>query len=557
MSTYKHPALKQLADQQVRFVPPPRRLEQLKRAERLLAEVSSDKQYPYQYVCFRVTDYRPDAYPDLLIGGEDLQNDLGLMIAELAGSLPAVPVDEMSEPVWTLEQMSEHLNVTTKTLNRWRKRGLIGLPVLCNGRRQVGFLPSLVGPFLDSNRERVQQSGRFSQMSEEEKDDILRRARRLARVTHSTLTEVSRRIARRLGRSAEAVRYTIKNFDRKHPEQALFPEVTGPLDAGAKQLIFNSYRRGMPVDTLARRFQRTRTSIYRVINEVRAQRLLDQPLDHIDNADFDNPAKEAEIMAPMPDAEAYEAARRGMRVPKDAPPELASLYEMPLLSREQEAHLFRQMNFLKHKAQKLCAQLEPSRARTEDLGAIEALRDQAQRIKEMLVNCNMRLVVSIAKRHSGQTDNFFELLSDGNMSLLRAVEKFDFSRGNKFSTYASWAIMKNFARSIPEEKHRRERYVTGHEELFDAAQDNRSDEHEIVASAEQATHKVNRLLEYLDPRERQIIRLRAGLDSGAEGMTLEKIGEQLGITKERVRQLNVRAMKKLRTLAEDQKLELL
>jgi RNA polymerase sigma factor (sigma-70 family) len=79
----------------------------------------------------------------------------------------------------------------------------------------------------------------------------------------------------------------------------------------------------------------------------------------------------------------------------------------------------------------------------------------------------------------------------------------------------------------------------------------------VVASAEQATHKVNRLLAYLDPREQQIIRMRAGLDSGAEGMTLEKIGEQLGITKERVRQLNVRAMKKLRSLAEEQKVDLL
>jgi RNA polymerase primary sigma factor len=555
MSIYQHPALKQLADQQVRFVPPPRRLEQMKRAERLLAEVVLEKSYPYQYVCYRVTDYRPDAYPDLLIEGQDLQHDLGLLIAELAASLPAVPVEEVSEPVFTLEQMSEKLNVTTKTLNRWRKRGLIGLPVMLGGRRQVGFLDSLVGPFLDSNKERVQQSGKFSQMTEAEKEDILRRARRLARVASSTLTEVSRRIAQRLGRSTEAVRYTIKNFDREHPEQALFPEVTGPLDASAKQLIFNSYRRGIAVDTLARQFQRSRTSVHRVINEIRAQRLLDQPFDYISHPSFDDPALEGEILGDMPDMEGFEAARRGLRVPKDAPPELASLYETPLLNREQEAHLFRKMNYLKHKARKLRDQLEPTRARTEDLNAVEDLQHQAQHIKDLLVNCNMRLVVSIAKRHSAQTDNFFELLSDGNVSLLRAVEKFDFGRGNKFSTYASWAIMKNFARSIPEEKHRRERYVTGHEELFEAAPDNRSDEHEIVASAEQATHKVNRLLEYLDPRERQIIRLRAGLDSGAEGMTLEKIGEQLGITKERVRQLNVRAMKKLRSLAEKQKVE--
>jgi len=265
------------------------------------------------------------------------------------------------------------------------------------------------------------------------------------------------------------------------------------------------------------------------------------------------------IMASMPDAEEFETSRRQLRVPKDAPPELASLYEVPLLNKEQEQHLFRKMNYLKHKAAQLrkrlilpSGRINSARVRTHDLDQIEELLDQANAIKDQLINCNMRLVVSIAKRHAAQTDNFFELLSDGNVSLIRAVEKFDYSRGNKFSTYASWAIMKNYARSIPEEKHRRERYVTGHEDLFDAAPDTRTDEQECLASAEQATHKVNRLLEYLDPRERQIIRMRAGLDN-SEGMTLEKIGEQLGITKERVRQLNVRAMKKLRSLAETRK----
>jgi RNA polymerase sigma factor (sigma-70 family) len=538
-------------------------MEQLARAERLLAEIDPGKQYPYQFVCYRITDFRPDAYPDLLIDGKDLQHDLGLFLAELAQSMPAVPVEAVTEAVLTLDEMSKKLNVTPKTISRWRKRGLIGLPVLYKGRRQVGFLPSLVDPFLLANKGRVERGGRFSQLSDAERDDIVRRARRLARATAGTLTEVSRRIARRLGRSTETVRYTIKNFDRSHPEHALFPDVTGPLDVPTKQAIYSAYRKGVTVDTLAKRFQRTRSSMYRVLNEVRAQRLLEQPLDYIYHASFDEPAREAEILAPMPDAEAYEAQRRQMKVPKDAPPELAPLYQMPLLTKEQEQHLFRKMNYLKHKAHRQRQELrlptgrvDVGKARTQDLDQIEDLQRQAQEVKAHLINCNMRLVVSIAKRHAAQADNFFELLSDGNVSLIRAVEKFDYSRGNKFSTYASWAIMKNYARSIPEEKHRRERYLTGHEELFDAAPDTRSDEQECLASAEQASHRVNRLLEYLDPRERQIIRMRAGLDNHAEGMTLEKIGEQLGITKERVRQLNVRAMKKLRSLAEGDGAEL-
>src|SRR6202035_5220263 len=158
-------------------------------------------------------------------------------------------------------------------------------------------------PFLLTNKLRVERGGRFSQLTVDEKDDILRRARRLARVGTGTLTEVSRRIARRLGRSAETIRYTIKNFDREHPDQALFPNLTGPLDADTKQIIYSSYRRGIAVDTLAKRFQRTRTSMYRVINEVRAQRLLEQPLEYIPHPSFEEPANEVAILAPIPRAQ--------------------------------------------------------------------------------------------------------------------------------------------------------------------------------------------------------------------------------------------------------------
>jgi RNA polymerase primary sigma factor len=557
------PALKELAEQQVRFAPAAKRLEQLARAEKLLAEIDNDRQYPYQYVCFRITDFRSDAHAGLLIDGDVLEHDLCLVIEALARTTPAVPVEALAEPVVTLEQMSKRLNVSTKTITRWRDRGLVSRKVVANGRCQVGFVQSVVDHFLASNRDRVEKSAQFSQLTETEKEDIVRRAARLARVRGSTLTEITRRIARRLGRSPETIRYTLKNFDREHPGQALFPDATGPLDPEMKQAIFTSYRRGIDVTTLAKEVRRTPTSIYRVINEVRAERILAHPLEYIYHPCFDDRSKEAEIIADMPDAAAYEAKRRTMRAPKDVPAELASQYEWPLLTKDQEQHLFRKMNYLKFKADRLrsavrtpTGKIDPAHARSkQDLDRIEDLQARANEVKDLLVKANMRLVTSIAKKHSAQTDNFFELLSDGNMSLLRAVEKFDFGRGFKFSTYASWAIMKNFARSIPEEKHRRERYATGHEDLFDVAPDNRTDEQECLQSAELAAKQVNRLLEHLDPRERQILRLRAGLDEDRRQRTLEEIGKEMGITKERVRQLNVRIMKKLRDIAQSQHLE--
>ena len=277
------------------------------------------------------------------------------------------------------------------------------------------------------------------------------------------------------------MRYTIKNFDREHPEQALFPEVTGPLDEAAKKLIFNSFRRGIAVDTLAKRFQRTRTSMYRVINEVRAERLLEQPLDYISHTSFDDPIDGGRDHGP-------DAGYRGVRgrAPQDARPQGraagtgVALRDAAAEPRAGSAPV-PQDELPEAQGQPSCGKmLDPCRARTRRRSTrSRRTQNEAQTVKDMLINCNMRLVVSIAKRHAGQTNNFFELLSDGNMSLIRAVEKFDYSRGNKFSTYASWAIMKNFARTIPEEKHRRDRYVTGHEEMFEAAPDNRTDEHEV------------------------------------------------------------------------------
>jgi RNA polymerase primary sigma factor len=142
------------------------------------------------------------------------------------------------------------------------------------------------------------------------------------------------------------------------------------------------------------------------------------------------------------------------------------------------------------------------------------------------------------------------------MSLMRAVEKFDYARGNKFSTYATWAIMKNFARSIPDAKTHKQRYMTGHDELFEAKADVRTDEQEVLAAADAARARVSRLLEHLDARTREVIRMRTGLD-GSEEMTLEQIGQHFGITKERVRQINVRGMKQLREWAAKENVEVM
>ena len=311
---------------------------------------------------------------------------------------------------------------------------------------------------------------------------------------------------------------------------------------------------GLPDETPLEPFGRSALGRSRALTEVRARRLLEAKIGFVPHPSFDDPAARAEILRPTPGPADGKAPRR-TKAPKGLPPYLADLDDVPLLSREQEVHLFRKMNYLKSLANQLRDQVEPCRARTADLDAIERLQEEALAVKNQIIRANLRLVVSIAKRHVGPSNNFFELVSDGNMSLIRAVEKFDFARGNKFSTYASWAIMKNFARTIPEENDRRDRFVTGHEEMFEAAADTRIDEHEYESAQKRNQEAVKGMLGRLDDRERRIIVSRYGIN-GASEQTLEQLGRELGITKERVRQIESRARDKLRGLAEAQKLDL-
>jgi RNA polymerase primary sigma factor/RNA polymerase sigma factor len=176
-------------------------------------------------------------------------------------------------------------------------------------------------------------------------------------------------------------------------------------------------------------------------------------------------------------------------------------------------------------------------------------------VKNKIVQANLRLVVSIAKRHVGASGDLFGLISDGNVSLMRAVDKFDYTRGFKFSTYAHWAIRKNFARSIPDEFKHRERFRTSSEEIFQSREDARADHLAVEIDQQSRADQIGKILHTLDEREQQIIVLRFGLGQGSEPRTLKEVGEELGVTKERIRQLELRALAKLRNAAEREKID--
>ncbi|MFO0954594.1 MAG: hypothetical protein U0835_26210 [Isosphaeraceae bacterium] len=365
---YRHPALKQLKEQQARFAPRERRLEQIDRAELLLAEIDSSRCYPYEYLCFRITGFRPEGTPALVLEGEAVQHDLRRFVEDLSATVGQA-ADQAREPVLTVDAVSRQFNVSTRTVARWRDQGLVARRFVIDGRTKVAFLESSVRRFVDAHRDQVERGTRFRQLSDDERDEIVRRARRMAGAGGAGLIEIARRIARKLGRSTETVRTTLKAYDREHPDRPIFPAGAGPLDEEAKSSIYRQFRRGVSVEVLAREHDRTRSSIYRIVNEIRARRLQEVKIEYMAHPSFDEPGAGPLILAAMPVLADGKAPRR-TKPPKGLPPYLASLYEVPLLGRDQEMHLFRKMNYLKFLACRLRDRVDPARAKTGDLDEV-------------------------------------------------------------------------------------------------------------------------------------------------------------------------------------------
>jgi RNA polymerase sigma factor (sigma-70 family) len=174
---------------------------------------------------------------------------------------------------------------------------------------------------------------------------------------------------------------------------------------------------------------------------------------------------------------------------------------------------------------------------------LDRLHLQATLIRDRLVLANQALVVSIAKRHVQADLSLDELVSEALTPLLKAVEKFDATKGFKFSTYASWAIMKHFARIVPEHGQAARHIVSLGQEDLDLVLPGVADVDE--AEAFQRSKAVQQALEELDDRERAILTNRFSLDRQGEPRSLSELGKELGVSKERVRQIESKAMDKL------------
>lgn len=287
---------------------------------------------------------------------------------------------------------------------------------------------------------------------------------------------------------------------------------------------------------------------------------------------------------------------------------LSSIGKRALLSAEEEVELSKQIEaglYAQHKLDEAEPIEEIPRELRRDLGVIARQGTEAY---EHMLEANLRLVVSLAKRYTGRGMDMLDLIQEGNLGLIRAVEKFDYEKGFKFSTYATWWVRQAITRGLADQARtirvpvhtveqlnkiarlRREimqqtgREATNQElalemevsletikRLRDYSKEPISLDMEIgdegeggslgnMVADEESDSVIERTVEFqamqrdiervvamLSPREETVIRMRFGLGVSTEPCTLDEIGKEIGVTRERVRQIEKKAMEKLRS----------
>ncbi len=295
---------------------------------------------------------------------------------------------------------------------------------------------------------------------------------------------------------------------------------------------------------------------------------------------------------------------------------LREIGQVPLLTGPEEVSLAKRIEagvLAEERLADLNASGEIAQLAPAERAALNRSRRDGDRAREQLTQANLRLVVSIAKRYLGRGLPILDLVQEGNLGLMRAVEKFDYSKGFKFSTYATWWIRQAITRAIADQARtiripvhmvesmnkvqRMQRQLTqelereptieelarktelqpqrvreilrisqetlsldqpvGDEDdssLSDFIEDQQAIAPADVATANSLSEQIMSALDELSDREKEVVRMRFGLD-GAHPQTLEEVGRQFGVTRERIRQIESKTLAKLRHPQRKQKLE--
>lgn len=228
-----------------------------------------------------------------------------------------------------------------------------------------------------------------------------------------------------------------------------------------------------------------------------------------------------------------------------------------VLSAKQEQALFLQFNYARYRVSKVQKDIGDKPLSNEQTRELLHWARLASKLRDQIAQSNLALVLAMAKRVRHSEMDFADLISEGNMALLRAIDKFDVARGFKFSTYACRAILKAFSRSGMKHSQYRQLFPTDFDPALERSdhQRRRYDGHETEC-ADEVLRIVQTNRAELTDVEQAVISHRFALNRRGQDdtspLTLEQVGQIVGLTKERVRQIQNKALEKIRKTLEAQ-----
>lgn len=397
-SSLKVRAIDELA-KQLRFAPADALARHVERIESLVGEVDPSAAYPADWVVFKVTSFRPGPHgppfngpAPTLIKGEDLLADLPALVERLSAGARMDWSSLAAEGAVDVHELCDRWNVSKKTLDRYRRRGLIARRAVGpTGKPKLVFMPKVVHEFAERHGAELARASDFSRIPAELESRILRRAARYRRIFGCSLNQAAKRLAMRFERSHEAIRQLLARHALEPDGTPIFDD-PGPIDEKQRRTAFRAWRRGISPVEVSKRWKKSPATVLRAVlleRAIRVRVLVNAGALTAPHAVmFDRPDADSVVLAPEP-------VRAGLGAPGATDLldwlEVARVRTVPLGVEETARATAYQ--FLRYHTRVLVGALDKYNPRAGAIDQIETHLRWASLIKAELIRSHLSLVV--------------------------------------------------------------------------------------------------------------------------------------------------------------------
>lgn len=371
----------------------------IERAEGLARELDAGRTYPDDFVFYRIVGQRTAAAGAKQCSGEAALSDLACLVERLSEQISLKP-SELKDAV-PAGELCERWSISRKTLDRMRRRGLIGRRVEGgDGVVRIVFMPETAAWFEGARQSELGRATRFTRIPEDAQARIIRNAARYKKWAGLTLNASALLLARRLGRSHEAVRQVLRRHDVRFPERALFDEAP-PVNAERRAVIFRAWRIGIPIADMAKKYRRSLASIRRGIAIERAERLNH----HLADGSLEGPVLPTFAMA---DAEEVILAPASVKTGMGEGGErslsafLALPHDKALPPADEERARLIAYHFLRYRILTLIASLDRAHPQAQTIDKAETMLRWASRLKVELMRPYLPLMLETIQGRLGR-----------------------------------------------------------------------------------------------------------------------------------------------------------